>query len=364
MSLEGNLTAFGLSEILQLIAVQQKSGMLAISSQDRAKVLFFREGKIMSTRDRRRKTKDPLKDYLTRYGILSREDLLRLTQIGAQSKLDMTDIVTSEGFIDTDELDIHYRNHIQEEVHELLTWEQCSYKFIPGDDVIDGIKNLGEFSIEGMLMESMRRIDEFPSMLEQFPDLGTLITIVKEPEEDEELTTTGRAMLALLDKERALGHLISHGKVPRFDVYEALKHLKDKGIIDATFDQELEIIEAEHIAATKVETRRNRNFFPVLVVLALFGSSAFWGAKTVAPHIKMIQARGGQVNKVPTIERSRVESELRFKLDAYRAVHGAYPSALQLLRKSELANKAFLDRVNTHAFRYHLTADGTRYTLL
>ena len=66
MSLEGNLTAFGLSEILQLIAVQQKYGMLSIRSQERSKVLFFRNGNIVSTRDRRRKTRDPLKDYLTR----------------------------------------------------------------------------------------------------------------------------------------------------------------------------------------------------------------------------------------------------------------------------------------------------------
>ena len=99
MSLEGNLTAFGLSEILQLIAVQQKSGMLSVRSEERTKVLFFRNGNIMSTRDRRRKTRDPLKDYLTRYGILSREDLIRLTQITAQSKLDLTDIIMSEGFL-------------------------------------------------------------------------------------------------------------------------------------------------------------------------------------------------------------------------------------------------------------------------
>jgi len=122
MSLEGNLTAFGLSEILQLIAVQQKSGMLAVTSQDRSKVLFFRDGQVISTRDRRRKSKDPLRDYLTRYGILSREELIRITQISAQSKLDLTDIIISEKFLDGERLNKQYRNHIQDETHDLLTW--------------------------------------------------------------------------------------------------------------------------------------------------------------------------------------------------------------------------------------------------
>ena len=108
MSLEGNLTAFGLSEILQLIAVQQKTGMLSITNQDRSNVLFFRQGCIISTRDRRRKSKDPLKDYLTRYGILTRENLIRITQLGAQAKLDMTEVIMSEKLLNQEEMKLHY----------------------------------------------------------------------------------------------------------------------------------------------------------------------------------------------------------------------------------------------------------------
>ena len=148
MALEGNLTDFGLSEILQLIAVQQKSGMLSITSQDRSMVIFFKNGKIISTRDRRRKSKDPLKDYLTRYGIISRKDLIKIMQISAQSKLDLTDIIVSEKFLSEEEMKKHFRNHIQEAVHEILTWKQCTYKFMPGSDIISSIKNWGEYGIE------------------------------------------------------------------------------------------------------------------------------------------------------------------------------------------------------------------------
>ena len=58
MALEGNLSSFGLEEILQLIAVQQKTGMLSVTIGEKSTVLFFRDGKIISTRDRRSKTRD------------------------------------------------------------------------------------------------------------------------------------------------------------------------------------------------------------------------------------------------------------------------------------------------------------------
>ena len=147
MALEGNLTAFGLSEILQLIAVQQKTGMLTVVNEDSASsVMFFRDGEVISTRDRRRRTRDPLKDYFTRYGILSRNDLIRITQIASQSKLDLLDIVTSEGFLSEEELQHHFHKQIQEAMHEILTWEQCTYKFISSHEIVEKIPTVASFN--------------------------------------------------------------------------------------------------------------------------------------------------------------------------------------------------------------------------
>src|SRR5688572_4769285 len=140
MALEGNLGSFKLEEILQLIAVQQKTGMLSVSINEKSTVLFFRDGKIISTRDRRSKTRDPFREYLMRYGVLSREELVRITQIGTQSKLDLLDIITSEKFMDEQTLTRQWRLHIQETLHDVLTWDQCTYKFVSGDEIIAGVK--------------------------------------------------------------------------------------------------------------------------------------------------------------------------------------------------------------------------------
>jgi hypothetical protein len=365
MSLEGNLTAFGLSEILQLIAVQQKSGMLTVTRDDHAKVLFFREGNIISTRDRRRHTKDPLRDYLTRYGILSREDLIRLTHISTESRLDLTEIIVSEGVLTDEQMMKHFRDHIQEETHEVLTWEQCSYKFIPGNDIIDGIKVWGEFNIEGMLMESMRRIDEFPQSLKLLPDLGARIHRVRDPKEDEELTRNETAVLELLDSEQTLSYLIGRARIPQYETYEAVRYLHEKDIVEVTAQEASG--EAGRDARTRTKRRRKRprkNLLPFAVSFVLFTTGLGWGVVRTMPHLEGVLT-GGRVRSIESVSgRNRTQATLRWTLEAYYARNGHYPSALTALVESGLANESFLHTVSGYSIRYHLTDDGRRYTLL
>lgn len=364
MSLEGNLTAFGLSEILQLIAVQQKSGMLSISSDEYASVLFLREGHIISTRDRRRRVGDPLRDYLTRYGVLSREELSRLGDLSAQAKIDITDIIVSEGLMTADDMKSLFRDHIQEAVHEILSWEQCSYKFVPGLDIIDGIKSWGEFNVEAMLMESMRRIDELPFMLEIFPDVTMRISKTGEPTEDQEISTNEETMLQLLQAERSLGYLIAHGKVPKFCTYEALKHLYDKKLITYYLETETDPEDTTPRVKAKPQRRERKNLLPFIIALLLFLGALVWGARAVLPHIKAIVSGRGFTHDDSSVARNRAEETIRWALEAYYATNGVYPRSLDALAKTGFADDAFYENVKRHAFRYRLTGGGHRYMLL
>lgn len=267
MALEGNLTSFKIEEILQLIAVQQKTGMLSVAANDKSAVLFFHDGKIISTRDRRSKTRDPFREYLTRYGCLGREDLTRITQMIAQSKLDMVDILHSEGFFDEKTLGRHWRNHIQETLHDVLTWDQCTYKYLSGEDIVAGVKTFGEFSVEPLLMESMRRIDEFPALLKMFAVQDIRVAATSKTYEGEEpLSENEKLILSIVKTARTLRDLISRGNMPTYDVYESLKLLKEKGLIMVDEAQSGAVGEAT-IAGRAVRKKRGN---PLLLVAASF----------------------------------------------------------------------------------------------
>ncbi len=362
MALEGNLSSFGLEEILQLIAVQQKTGMLSVNANDRSAVLFFRDGKIISTRDRRNRTRDPFRDYLTRYGCLRRDELARIAQISSQSKLDMLDVIASEGFFDEKTNRRHWRNHIQETLHEVITWDQLSYKFVSGDDVISGVRSMGEHSVEPLLMECMRRIDEYPMLLQTFPSENARVSAsgaATDPEAETMASET--TILGLLEQPRTLRDIVARAQMPSFDVYEALKILKDKGLI--TVEEETQTtVTTETIATAHVRRKQRSNATPLVAAMFVFAACLMFGAWRNMDHLTRV-AREGTVSRDPAA-RARVEHHVRFAVEAYRAENGSYPSTLEALRGDGYLNRSTLGRAADLDLRYKLTRDGSAYTLL
>ena len=362
MALEGNLSSFGLEEILQLIAVQQKTGMLSVTAGDRSAVLFFRDGKIISTRDRRSKTRDPFRDYLTRYGCLRREDLVKITQISSQSKLDLLDVVTSEGFFDEKTLKRHWRNHIQETLHEVITWDQLSYKFVSGDEVVSGVKSFGDFTVEPLLMECMRRIDEYPMLLQAFPADGVRVSKTGRASDPEaETMESEKSVLAIVAQPRTVRDIVARAQLPSFDVYEALKLLKEKGLIAVEEDLQSGLT-AEGTVAPRARRRKRGNPLTMVAALFLFTSCLMFGAWRNADHITRLAADGTVSRDLAA--RARVEHHVRFVVEAYRAELGAYPSTLESLREDGYVDRATLNRAAELDLRYKLTRNGAAYTLL
>jgi hypothetical protein len=339
--------------------------MLAINRQGSSMKLFFREGKIVSTRDRRRGTRDPVKNYLTRYGVITRSELERLTDIAEKSKLDVTEVLVSENILSKEAMETHYRNHIQETVHDILTWDQCSYKFIPGKDIIDGIKLWGEFNIEGLLMESMRRIDEHPQILKEFPDGSAWVKKRRKPPEKEDLTGNASAIIELLSEKRTIDDLVARAMLPRFDTYEALRILKEKDLIAVS---ERQSAEPELAIGSRLGKRKRRWFrvaknpLPLLVSLVVLTGAGYWSSRSIVPILK--KDSNVVSESKPSIERSQVEVELRWYLEVYKAKHGSYPSKISDLETAGIAPDALMDKVGRHAFRYYLTPNGNRFTLL
>jgi Domain of unknown function (DUF4388) len=362
MALEGNLGSFGLEEILQLIAVQQKTGMLSVTAPDKSTVLYFRDGKIISTRDRRSRTRDPFRDYLTRYGVLGREELVRITQMTSQSKLDLLDVLASEKLIDEQQLPRHWRNHIQETLHDVITWDQCSYKFVAGEEVIAGVKSIGEHMVEPLLMECMRRIDEFPMLLEAFPAQGVKIAAIgREPGPEVEMMTSERDVLAIVKQARSVRDVIARAKIPAFDTYEALKLLKEKNLI--VVEQDAQFVHDTEAAATTRKRRRQRGN-PLTFVAAsfVFAACLLVGVYRHSDTAMAIVDDGLVASD--SAARARIEYRVRWLVEAYRAENGVYPASLDDLKSSGLASRELLSRAAEQDLRYKLTRDGSAFTLL
>ncbi len=376
MALEGNVKDFGLSEIFQLIALQKKSGMLSVTA-DETMVIFFREGMLISTRDRRGELRDPLKDYLTGYGFLSGEEKARVEKIQDETGMDLTEILLSEKYFSEDELTSIFIDQMQETMQEVLSWPKSYYKFNIGNQMLQGVQSFASIKVEGILMESMRRIDEFPEMLRIFPSEKMTVKRLAIPaDKPPKLDRQEEIVYELIEDEASIEDLVSTAKMARFCTYEALKNLLEKGLLEIGEVPVEKVPEMEE-PVRKVSKPRKMRVVPTLAAI-LFLLASFAVGEYLVPMIlppgwsvarsaepadgapaegKFIAANLDELN-----ERFAMEA-LRSGIETHMALKGSYPITLEILTVRNILPPQLLDEAQRYGFVYRMLEGGTAYSL-
>jgi hypothetical protein len=361
MALQGNLDDFSLPEILQLIAVQQKSGVLKLTSGDDVAVIFFEVGKIVSTRDRRRNAKDPLKPFLVRTGHLTEAQMKQIETIEAESRRELTDILLTGSYMTSDDLSLAVEQQIQDTLHQLLTWKTGSYHFSGDARTVPKFAVNVRLNTEGLLMESMRRIDESARYRETFTSLAMVLRPKPLASPPRELAPQTQRVLTLVDGLRPLRDILAQSRLVEFEAYEALHHLLDLGVIEISLSAapapKVTSIAPERATSDAVPST------PAVVVIGiaavvLAGSLAF-GALVSGFRARVEQAAPGTAPAAAEIATVDEAARVSLALETYRRVRGSYPPDL-----GALAKDGFLSpRVARSAQeRYVYQSDGSSYT--
>ncbi|MBD3178550.1 MAG: DUF4388 domain-containing protein [Candidatus Latescibacteria bacterium] len=370
MGFEGDVKDFGLSEIFQLISVQQKSGMLLVSGEGNIAV-FFSEGMIISTRDRRNRSMDPLKEYMIRYGFLSKKVLDKINRIQDESKLDLTDILISEKYFSEDELMIIFRDQIYETIQEAINWPRSHYKFISGKNLVQGVKSFASIKVDAVLMESMRRIDEFPRLLEQFPSIDMILERKSDPgREIPELSGNQEFIYELLRDRMNLGQVISNGKMARFSVYDALSKLLEADLLQVTMPSE----KPQPVARERSEIPPERSpLVPILAIAAVLIISFLAGEYLIPavlqPGWPVITGDGKEalagsgLEGITRIRAGQLEKKITTALEEYRASRGSYPLTIEILSLKGFVNEDTVKEAKDFGYRYRLRNNSQSFTL-
>jgi len=241
MALEGQLSDFSLEEILQLIAVQQKSGFLVLK-HDRELVFYFDRGVLISTRDRRNPGDDPLAVYLRRYGFLTPEQWTHIDYVLKHATLDLTEVLLSENLLDESTLTSVLQSLAQELVHEGMKLKRGRYHFTATADVNTGIRGRIAMDVQGLLMEAARRLDEESRLLEKFPTTSVTFARGPKPPQAGELGEISARVLRLAAQGRALGEIIAQARASAFIVREVLASLVESGALTMSGAELAEVI--------------------------------------------------------------------------------------------------------------------------
>ena len=128
MAIKGSLKEATLPDVLQLLALGQKTGCLSIADRQNFGYIYFEKGRICYASIVNRR--DRLGDILVKHEKITQEQLD--AAIAAQGKVrdkKLGEILVEQTAISQPELERYMRIQIEEAVYYLFTWTQGTFNF-------------------------------------------------------------------------------------------------------------------------------------------------------------------------------------------------------------------------------------------
>ncbi len=189
MGLSGNLLTMSLPDILQWVAQGRKTGSLDLERRSVKKRIVFREGAIFSSWSN--DPRESLGQFLVSHRDISEEQLFKaLLGQESQGRL-IGSILVGEGILGEEDLRRALVEKAEETVFDLFLWPEGRFEF-KDDEVPDNILFHLEMSVQHVILEGIRRVDEWTRIRKTFPSLRTTFKvrgapIVESPQERQAL---------------------------------------------------------------------------------------------------------------------------------------------------------------------------------
>src|SRR6185295_14681215 len=227
-------------------------------------------------------------------------------------------------------------HQIQDTLHQLLTWKSGSYHFSGDSRTVPKFAVNVRLNTEGLLMESMRRIDEIVRYRETLSSPAMVLRPKPLATPPKEMSPQERRILPLVDGLRPLRDLVAQSKLVEFEAYEALHHLLDLGVIEVSLGAappKVTPIVPEKPAVPAAQRRGVGSIVAAAAAILAVGAAGVIALK-LTPALFSRAARAAAPPTVPVPSEIAVVDDaarVSLALETYRRVRGEYPSDLETL---------------------------------
>ena len=239
--MRGKITDFGIPEIFQLVASQQKSGALTIRGDGRETVFLFSDGMIVDVLpDRQRAQHALLGNMLVAAGYLTAEELRRILALQEKEARKIGEILVEKGKISREKLAKYLYLQVKDSIYYTLRIKEGDYRF-----EVFAVRPpswmAASMRADVLLMEGMQFLDEYPLLREKFP-IGRFQVVRKRGVKIDPV--------ALPEEERGVWNVIDYSPDPYrvfrkaclswYEGLRALWGLWDRGLVEVSgVDEEL-----------------------------------------------------------------------------------------------------------------------------
>jgi len=360
MALQGNLRDFSATEILQLVGTQKKSGCLWFEWNTERAVVWVQEGRIVATRQPGLSKDDPLLAFLLETHRLSDEQTRGLLSIQKESTRDLEDLLLNGRYLDEQELASYLERQILEDLSRVVRWDNGTYRFDPNTKWPN--PPLVMLSMEGVLIEAARRVDEQKRFSSLFKDPHQLLGVRDLPDPDEPLAEEERELFGIIDGQHTVADIVEASPLSEYETYEALQRMMDSQWVEFEGRRApgaAPATPASSEPATSTDGPRPKGS-PLLRELAV----------AAALLLLLVAARlaSGPLLRSPALPAAQDVyamaqlRDLRYALDLYQRETGHYPARLDDLVEDHWVGRD-QTRLSGQSLVYRRSDGGQAYTL-
>jgi hypothetical protein len=350
--MRGELGTFSVAEILQLIGSQEKSGLLTVKSKGKSAVLFFENGQVVSSRERRQGARDPFLFYLHENSAIGLEDLNKVMEIRQGDGGDTVDILIGEKIIDREALAARLSEYATNTLETIVKWETGTYDFRASDGANPDKDLMKPLRLEAILMEALRRKDEVEEIRRFLPSFDTRIKICEPNIEELQLNDDDASVLILIDGKKTIDEILEESSGDEVETLDTLEKLFALGVVSIA---EKQALPGRMMASSPVRSAA----LAVGIVIAAIVLRMFVFAPSPSGENNTNGLRASAADFVD----SREIQNLHFALDAYRQVNGSYPGGLGELVTAGLLLESQIQDRHGDVYSYMLVAAEDRYVL-
>src|SRR5260221_3673268 len=255
MAIKGSLKEASLPDVLQLLALGQKTGCLSYADLSNCGYIYSNKGRICYASIVNRR--DRLGDILVKHEKISQDQLDAAVHRQAKERdKKLGEILVGQTVITQQELERYMRMQIEESVYYLFTWTHGTFNF-EADVRPEQQDFLVSINPESLLLEGARRVDAWGLIEKKIPsfDLIFLVDLDRLAISDAMLTVLHDRLLPLLEGSRDVNQVIEDSGLGEFEVGKALYGLVTAGFLHRAG----RTASAEDVKMTDARVEEHRN---------------------------------------------------------------------------------------------------------
>jgi len=218
MALKGSLHEAPLPDIIQMLSMAKKTGILRITDKEKLARIYFSEGALVGADMVNRENR--IGDMLKSAGIITEEDLNEVLNIQKETGEILGNILIEMGKVDEKIIKKYLKRQIKETLFNLFGWKKGDFNFEPNEIVpVRGIKV--KVKPEDILLEAARLVDELSVV--EMPEYDKVV--LRTEKVPEELSKNVQKLYALVDNENTLEEIVDKSGMDEYKVLENIAEL-------------------------------------------------------------------------------------------------------------------------------------------